>query len=299
MNENIKSDDYINLPSPKKVAIKLLILFFDFLYFIAAVVRKSKLLLLAGLISGLILGYFYHKAKPSYFKVSMIAQSTLITKKTVSEMIDQLNLLAKSNSGKKLAGALKLSEQEAAEVLLIDTRTINDEPLKNDTSSKLHVPFKIIAYISSPDITDKLQHSIVDYLNNEPYLKKTKEDQKEIYNGKLAFIENELSKLDSLKREYNRFLSSSKISATFYNNAFNPADIYVQSNNLQNQKEAVLAWLSSESDVIVVIDGFKSTVSHQSGSLLWYLFLGAVAGIALCFLLGFFIELNKRVKKYH
>jgi hypothetical protein len=298
MNESIKSDDYINLPSLKKIAIQFLDSFFSFLRYTALVIKKSKLLLLTGLVCGLILGYSYYSTRPTYFKVSMIVQSTELSKKALSEMIGQLDLQVKAGSKQKLATEFKLSEREVGEVLLIDTYNMNDELLDKDTSTRIHVPFKIIAYINDPDLSDKLQSSIVDYLNNKPFLKKIKENQRKIYTDKLAFIETELSKLDSLKHEYYRFLSASKISATVYSNAFDPADIYKQSGALQDQKENILKWLGSDLDAVVVIDGFKSTLSPQSISLFKALFLGAIIGIIICFLVGLLIELDRKTKKY-
>jgi hypothetical protein len=98
--------------------------------------------------------------------------------------------------------------------------------------------------------------------------------------------------------EYNRFLATSKISATYYNNAFDPAKIYEQSEKLMDEKEKILDWQSTDAMPIVVIDEFKSTLAPQSASLLKSLALGTFAFVGLSFILGLLLDLDKRIRKY-
>ena len=143
-----------------------------------------------------------------------------------------------------------------------------------------------------------MQNAIINYVNNSPYIKKLKQEQNKVYIERLSFIERELSKLDSLKDEYTRFLSSSRISATFYNNAFDPADIYVHSGNLVNQKESILKMLNIDGTAISVVDGFKVPSHPQTPSLLIiYLLLFGGMGLIAGFILGSFNEAEKKVSK--
>ena len=299
MNEDsIKSDDYISIPGFKKILVFFLQLFFSFFRRLVEVIKNSKLLLAAGLLSGLIVGYSYYSTRPKFYEVSMISESPMLTKRTVAEMVGQLNQLVKTGSIAKLASALQLTAREASQLSAIDALDLDNDPLKNDTSTRLRQPFKITAAIKENDLADKMQTALVNYFNNKPSLKKIQEDKKEINLQKLSFIDHELATIDSLQSDYNKFLASSKISSTVYNNAFDPAKIYEQSLLLMNEKEKILNWLSTDAQPILVIDEFKSTLAPQSATLFKSLMLGCVAFVGFAFIIGLFYDLEKRMRKY-
>jgi|SRR5450432_30449 hypothetical protein len=296
--ENIKREDYIDLPPLKKIAIQFLRFIFSVVDLLADVVKKSKLLLLTGLVTGLAVGFSYYSSRSAYFEVSMIAESSVAYRKTLLEMIQSLNELIGSRSQSKLASELGINEQQAKQISLIGLTSLYNESLESDTSTKFNLPFKIIARIRNTDLTDTFQNAIVNYLNNKPSLKKIREEQVKFYNEKLEFTDKELAKLDTLKIEYNRFLASSKITTTYYNNDVDPSTVYKQSNDLMNEKGSILYWLSSNSKPIRVIDEFKSPVLPQSYSRFKSLFYGALIGLGICFLLGLYIELYRKTRDY-
>jgi hypothetical protein len=197
-----------------------------------------------------------------------------------------------------LAAELDISEQQARQINLLEMTGLSNESMENDTSTKYNQPFKIIARIHNPVLTDTFQHAIEKYLNNKPALKNAQDVQVRFYNEKLAYTDKELAKLDTLKTEYNRFLASSKITTTFYNNAIDPSTIYKQSNELINEKGTILYWLSSNSKPVQIIDEFKSPVSPQSYSLVKSLSFGAMIGFVICFLLGLYLELYRKIRNY-
>ena len=294
-DQNINPEDRIALPGLKAIIKEMLILFFRIISFVNFVVRKWKFMLLSGLILGIVLGYVYYSTKPSFYNVSMVVVYNELTKKTYAEILDQLDRLTTTGSKEELARELKISRETAGSILSINSKNINNEPLRNDTSSKTKQPFKIILALANNKLDDSLQTAIINYINNSPYLKKVKEDQRKNFLNKISFIDRELEKLDSLKNEYTRFLASSKISATFYNNAFNPTDIYVHSSQLVNQKEAMLTSMNIDGTAVSVIDGFKITSTPQSASVLKYLLGIGGIGLFAGLILGLFLETKKKV----
>jgi hypothetical protein len=296
--QNIRSDDYISLGVFKKILVQILYGFFAFCRYTVRVLNRGKLLMIAGLIAGLVVGYSYYSTRAQYFEVSMIARSSELTNITISEMVKQLNQLAVTASNKKLGESLNLTENESRQVAFLSSFTLANEPLEVDTFLKIHRPFKIVAQIRDPDLTPQLQQALFSYFNNNTYLKKVKEGERKIHEIKLAFINAQIANLDTLKKEYNRFLASGKISSTVYNNAFNPADAYVQSIALADQRDVVLEWLTKESDAFTVIDEFKSTSLPQSSSLAKSMMIAVLLFLAGSFLLAFLIELNKTSKKH-
>ena len=296
--ENIKSDDYISLPPFKKTAIQFLRFIFSFVDQLIDTAKKSKLLLLTGLITGLAVGFSYYNSRPAYFEVSMIAESSSAYRKTLTEMIQSLNSLIGSRSQHVLAAELGITEQQATQVNMIELTGMYNESLESDTSTKYNQPFKIIARIHNPILTDTFQAAIVNYLNNKPLLKKIKEDQTRFYEEKLKFLDNQLAKLDTLKTVYIRFLSSSKITTTYYSNDADPSTAYKQSNDLITEKGTVVYWLSSNSKPVQVIDEFKTPSSPQSYSRSKSLLYGALIGMGICFLIGLYIELYRKTRIY-
>jgi hypothetical protein len=71
----------------------------------------------------------------------------------------------------------------------------------------------------------------------------------------------------------------------------------VHSNELVDQKQTMLSALNVESTAITVIDGFKITSSPQSASLLQYLLAFGGIGLAAGFILGFFLETQKKLAR--
>jgi len=293
--QKINHEDQIYIPGIKNVIKQILGLFFWVFSFFALVANKNKLLLLCGLLIGLISGYIYYTTKPSFYKASMVVIHSELTKKTYAEILDQLDKLTTAGSRQKIAEELKLPVELAGNILSIDAKNINDLPLREDTSSKIKQPFKIIVELKSNKASDSLQNAIINYVNNSPYIKRLKEQQNKSYIERISFIERELSKLDSLKDEYTRFLASSKVTATFYNNAFDPTDIYVHSSNLVNQKESLKNSLNIDGAAISVVDGLKVPSSPQTPSLLIYLLLFGGMGLIAGFMLGSFYEAEKKV----
>ncbi|MBC7829382.1 MAG: hypothetical protein H7122_16665 [Chitinophagaceae bacterium] len=292
--KNHLSEDYISLSGFGKGMRQILRTFFWFLSYLSFVFVKSRYIILIGLVTGLLLGYLYFISRPIYYRVSMIVEYSELSKKTYAEMLDQLNKLAGSGSNKLLANQLQVSEDVARNISFIESRNINDDPLESDTSTRRWQPFKIIVGLRDNTISDTLQGAFVSYLNNSPLLKKVKQEQRKIWSEKLSFITSELQKLDSLKLEYNRFLARPN-AATFYNNAFNPAEIYVQSNALANQREIAMRWLMIDNTAVSMIDGFKAANSPQSISLFKSLLILGGVGFLIAYLIGFMRETKKKV----
>jgi hypothetical protein len=76
----------------------------------------------------------------------------------------------------------------------------------------------------------------------------------------------------------------------------NPADLYVQSNELANQKERILKWLNNESEAIVLIDGLKRPALSGSFPLKVILPLGLACGLFLGFVMCVLAAITKEVQ---
>ena len=173
-----QSEDYITVSWFKKGIKDFLRYFFRFLSYTGFVIIKCWYIIIIGLFCGLLLGFIYYISKPTVYKVSMVVQFNELTKITYAEMLDQLNKLGPPGRGEGLSTVLKIPQSIAGKVLFIDSRNMNNEPLKSDTSTRGEGLFKIIVGLKDNFLSDTLQNAIVNYLNNSSYLKKVKEEQK-------------------------------------------------------------------------------------------------------------------------
>jgi hypothetical protein len=298
-DKNVHPEDQINLAGFKDVVRSSLKLFFRFCTFLQVVIEKGRFIMLGlGLVGGLLGAGYYYSYKKSY-RASMVLTYNKLSKKTFAEILTQLDLLTGGNGYNKLASELNISINCANNIEAINAKNIFDLPLISDTSSKLNQPFKLDVSFKNTDSIEIIQNALLNYLNNRPYLKRIREEERKIYSEKLLAIELELQRLDSLKNEFTQFLSSTKVSSTFYNNAINPAEIYVQSNHLIDQKESIQRSLHIDENTVSLIDGFKPSALSRPLSLVQVLLISTTLGFIAGFILSFLIETRKKVDSYN
>jgi hypothetical protein len=297
MNERrTDPDDQINLIGIKSAVFSILQSLFELQSFIFLAIRRKIWLITGGLVLGLLIGLAYHNTKQELYKGSMVVTYHKFTKKTYVGIIDQLNILA-SNGGSTttLASELRIPQALAANIVLLGSSDIYNTILKEDTSTKVNQPFKIIVDLRSNNDLDSLQQAIIFYLNNRPHLKKLSEIERKLNLEKIEYIDKDIQKLDSLKSEFNRSLASSKSSLTFYNNAINPADIYIQSTELFKQKALAEKMLFAESDAVSLLDGLKTVRAPQSTSLIIRVAIFGSIGLLAGFLIALLIETKREL----
>lgn len=297
MPENTQpSDDYISLGSIKKIFLDAAGFTFRLFEFFISSIQRNLLVFIACCLIGIGAGYIYYWQTPRYFQSEMIVRHNDLNRKAYYEIIRNLNDLLASQSYSNFSTELKLEKNDANKITSLEAIGINNDVLSADTSTKVGEPFKIIAKTSDNTSFYLLQKALLSYLNNNPYLKLTKEGQKRIYLEKLTFIERELQKLDSLKENYNVALASQRMPTTFYNNALNPAELYAHSFNLATERESILKWLNNEAEAVLLIDGFKSPANPKSASLALSLSVGLALGIVIGIITALLMALKNILK---
>jgi hypothetical protein len=296
-NNNNNNGDDITLSSVKDSFVNLLLALYNILQSIFSFFFRNKFIILICVVIFGGIGFLFAMKVKQVYSLKMIVSHNELTKRTYAEAIDQLNRLAMSRSYKQLSRELNLREASVENIKALRTYNMDGDLLLQDTSISKNLPFIIKAEVFNNSVADSLQESLLIYFNDNKYLKERKEIQKRIYEERLVFISNELEKLDSLKKQYNQFLGSSGKSAVFYNNAFNPAEIYQRSNEYQQQRESVISWLNNEYLTIKVIEGFKPVAKPVDGlkeRIILYFILG---GILIGCFLGAFTELQRLSKR--
>jgi hypothetical protein len=293
MDKKVHSEDYIAIPSFKNFIIQLFRLTFTVWSILGLAIRKGYMLLIAGTVAGAVVGLLLHLVTPKNFKVSMLVQYTVLDKRAYTNELDQMENLVRTRSYEVIAEDLKVSPMVAENINRIEGLTLDDLSLNKDTSSYPY--FKIEVGLKSPYGVDSLQTGLLSFFNDLPYLKKQKEDQIRILKDQLTYIESETGKMDSLKQEYTRSLASMKMVSGVYSNAFDPANIYHQSYQLDTMRASITNWLNSKSQPMVMISGFRATREPQSISRSVSIVVCILSGFLISLFVAVCIELNKKL----
>jgi hypothetical protein len=280
-NDNVQPISFSNL----------LWLFFDaILRFVKHTIRffySNWIFLMIFFAAGIVSGVIISKLSKPVYSTTILVKYTELNANTFGRMLDDLDKLSSTGSSAELAKSLNISEKYSREFVSFSGRNMQGIDLSRDTSTLNSGTFLIELEIRNNRNIDTLEYALLNYFNNNSFLKKLKDDQIELKKVRLLFLNSELQKLDSLKKEYNAFLSSEK-GSTFYNNAFNPVDIYKQSSEYYDEKTSLEEWLRQSKESILKIDKAKPTEVPQSMNLTKYaLLFGLIFFLVGCLFAAF------------
>jgi len=296
MSKEIHPEDNINLSAIKSFLISIFRAFFNYLSLSALVCRTRKFLLIAGVFVGLFLAMlYYYVAQTRYYQASIMMIGTKMPVKVYAGILEQLNVLAKTGSTDKLAGVLGIPRETAGDILYFETRNMVKEPLESDTSSKLNQTFELLIGVRDNLSADSIQDAVVSYINNVPYLRELSRIQRLNDSESIVNITSDLAKLDTLKTVYNRFIGSSRIAATVYNDAINPASLYTTTIQLLYEKDRARREMSVENNAALLVDRVKVANTVHSKSLPFLLVICGIGGLVLAYIVGMLIEIKKKI----
>jgi capsular polysaccharide biosynthesis protein len=290
-----EKDDSMSLDSIRQAILDFFRVIFSFFGFLWMLVRKNLVLFILLPLAALAVSFYFFSKMAVVYDQAMIVRFNELNKRTFYEIFSQLNNLAGSSSYESLASTLGVKKEVAKDMVYIELMNLNNSSLDKDSSKIVEQPVMVRMMTLSTAHTREIQNALLAFINNNPYFKKIKDGQKKLFDAKLIFLDREMHQIDSLKAAYTNSLSSSG-STTVYNNAFDPADIYVQSNNLMNQKEAILKWMNENSSAINLVDGFKISERPVRPNVLKYMLIRFLGAVLLAFAIALLLHLSKLVK---
>lgn len=297
MEQNKLAADDISIGSVKDSLLSFCLVLYRFIHsFIEFIIRNIKVIAIPVFITG-VLGGAFAFLSPKTYDLKMTVIPTELSRKMYADQFVQLNKLVKTKSYNRLTKELGLSEATVKKISQIKCSDLYDEPLLNDTMIYDRDPFVVNVKVIDNIIADTLQLALLNYINNNPYLVSVKKIQERIYTEKLLFVESEQRKLDSLKIVYNNSLATSGNKAMFYNNAFNPAELYSKSIEYQSQKDFIYTWMGENKYPLRIVDGFKPAQKADSLSKPIIIFLSLIAGSFIGLLIAGYKELGKLSKQ--
>jgi hypothetical protein len=298
MENNRETDkaDQMNLSALSYLAKSFLVGFFRFLAFCGLVLRRRKFLVVSMLFLGIFAAmFYYYVAQTKFYQASMIVSSNIFPKKNYAGIVNQLNVLAKSRSADKLAAEMHLPETVASNILSFETRNMQEEELQTDTTSKAGGPFQVLISIQHNSAVDSIQNAFIRYMNNLPYIRGILDVQKTSDSLRLESLMSDLSQMDTLKRNYNKSLISSKVMATMYSDAMDPSKVYAQTTTVLDDIRDTRRRLNVDSVDISALSHVAIANTTRSKSLFILLLILGPGGLLIGFLIALMSETKRRL----
>lgn len=224
------------------------------------------------------------------YESRMIVKSDILTEPFINNISMSINELIKMGSLTSLKNKFDISSEEAQAVAEINIEGLGDEEqIISEVKSEKFAFFIITIKVHSTKIIPKLQNSIIQYIQNNEYVKIRVQHRKDFYTQSISKVDREIKALDSLKT---RITQGHAFAGTGNNMVLlDPTEVYAKSIELFDRK-IKLGQSLELANGIELIDGFGIPSRPVNSGVLIFLSFGFVAGLIL---FGFFI-LYKDVK---
>ncbi|MEJ7645985.1 MAG: Wzz/FepE/Etk N-terminal domain-containing protein [Chryseolinea sp.] len=175
--------------------------------------RQNFWLILVFFILGSALGLAYFFAARKVYQSKMILSSSILTTSYTKILFDNVNLHLEEGNYAAIAQQFKITEEAAAGVSALKIDNLNATEVELKESRRYLVTVEVF----DREVLPQLQAGIINYLENNPYVKARVDQNKEFLKEMLATIDIELKEIDALKvRIYNgEFFSGVKGTVMF------------------------------------------------------------------------------------
>jgi hypothetical protein len=259
-----------------------------------------KLFFLIVIAAGLIIGGLYSELiKKKYYRTTMVLSCDYLNTQVMENTIEKLNRLAQEQRRVGLAEELKIDQQVAENTLGFEYKSfvseddvvemeVLREQLNNLAADKHELVEKVVkklqienkdAYeisvrVYNPDVVKSLETALVNYFNDNQYIKRRIEINRINLLNRKAKLTRESRKLDSLKSLlFQNFQSLSKSSRGSNNVIFgteegftNPLEVFQADLRINQELLQIEEDLYLRSD-FELVDGFTTIKQPESASL--------------------------------
>ena len=143
-------------------------------------------------------GSLYFWIAPKTYESKMILHSDILSESYVLKMAENINTHVKDGDTEFLASILNMTNEEAR--LLREFKVTSAlTPMSQQTKESDKFIVVISVRVKDNAILPKLQKGIVEYLTNNPYIKKRVDEIKKKCVGLIAVLDREIALMDTLK----------------------------------------------------------------------------------------------------
>jgi LPS O-antigen subunit length determinant protein (WzzB/FepE family) len=214
----------------------------------------------------------YHLLPPTY-RVTMIADSRMLSSVEVVSIVESWQELIKKKERRALAGRLHVSEAVISQVGKLEADLINQKMVGNNPDDD---PFIITANVKDNRVLDDLQAGIIYYLENNKYVKDRVAVKKQNLDSLRRQVNNQIADLNNLKGSLRRLVENGGNGSGAF--LTDPASVNEMIVNLYEKRLGIDENLRFIDD-IQVIEGFTRFDKPDSPKLSICLVVGFAAGL--------------------
>jgi len=269
----------------------------------------------------------------STYYTSFLGKFSFVSGKVMSKLFYDINNLVQKEEFDQIAKILKISESDAKHIYGFDIQPVTDakeeaviyrnylyevdtaiyEPMQRDkyiSSLPLYMyPFQEIVIYSAGKIDyKKVQDNLIEYLNNNDYLKRLQTSYTEAINGQINQYDRNTGLLDSLAYSKIKYYSNPEsrkanesnimVGESIRNNAQNEDWIFEKLFNNRVERGKLRNHLYETEKIAYVVsevhEGVRESRLKNIG--IWFL-KGMGAGLILALLIELYIFLDRKQKK--
>lgn len=199
--------------------------------FLWLVLQKKKFFLLSTLIISAVVSFYVLQRNKVVVEARMSCVFSDNYQKVFGEMLQQVNFHLENEEYAAAGQLLNIDANEVKKIVEIKGKTISLGKMEEVYSTNKD-PFYIYVKVSDPSILPVLEEKVLEYLNQNPLSQKSVQRQKEKWQGRISFYEQQLIKLDSLKEVIRQsyVMQNNQIDMAQQNNSV--VDIYKLSDSL-------------------------------------------------------------------
>jgi capsular polysaccharide biosynthesis protein len=249
--------------------------------------RRYKILILSLIIgSGMGLSSYYSQ-KPLY-KSTLIGNSEILRNEYVTLLFKNLNDLLKEGNYVSLASYLKVSEENAKNIVKIEASPVVLKEVKDD---KLVNTFQIDVITLDPMQLDTIQKGIIFYIQNNDFVKKRVNLQRSFMQNMIAKMELEINEMGAMRDAIFKGKGNGEritlMDPSSINNSI--VNLYEKKLTLQNAIETL--------NQVLIIQNFIKYEKPVSPKISIYVPAGISTGLIIGCVIIFILEARRKILK--
>ncbi len=255
--------------------------------------RRKKVIFLTFLVFLMFAAIYAFLSPPVYRQTVLIKlplnnmplnNMPLLSAEEAKEIVHSLGNLLEEHNYVKLAGVLEIKEDEARQIVKISPQTLR-------RSNNL---LKVVIETHTRSLLPKIAQGIVDFINENPYLKEKIRIWEQTLDQKERTISVRLASLENLKN----YILSEIQKGNLRLLGFNPLDLEGYILNLKQQLEVIKAQRKLISGAELVVSGALPRKPAKPKRAL-ILAVAGVSGLFLGVFLAFFVEWWEKAREEH
>jgi hypothetical protein len=252
------------------------------------VIRANFWLVVVFFCIGLVLGFIFYSTSTRIYEAKMVIASGILTSSYSKNLIEKLNTHRRENNQAAMKALLNVSDEVVQKFSYADI-----DPLSKADELKETDRFIITARVLDRKIFPELQKGLVQYLENNEFVKIRVEQNKNYYQQMLAKIDSEIKDMEEFKQRIinGQFFQSAKGNVMFDPTTVNSKILELTKERINLQNSLALA------NSVQVIEGFTPFERPVSPKLSISLASGAVLGVVGASIV-LFIKTIRRLLKF-